>query len=168
MTALSDILAVVEIDHAANFFVSDIVLRRFNIAQVGGGRHFVAFYKASPGVLWPVGYVNQSPWEQCYLCNALSTDNVLVRQIPDEHRSIIFDEGGGVAEQLLRHSFAKVMPGSKAIWGYVGNPRAEEVDKRVGLRRIDHPYLMVAWNDDVVREEEKVELISRAIQLGAF
>jgi peptidoglycan/xylan/chitin deacetylase (PgdA/CDA1 family) len=166
---LDDLLCVVEVDDGADFLVGDLFRRRFGApAAPDYPRHFVAFYKREPFTLEPIGYVHQTPWEQCYLTGGLVVDNQLIRRMPEEHRAVIWGQGGGVAEQLLRQSFKRVTPSSKAIWGYVGDPRAEKVDLRVGFVHTGHPFLMVIWNESIVSPLEKEQLVEKAAALGPF
>lgn len=165
---LDDFLTVVEVDESALFFVGELIKRRFKTEGPTTPRHFVAFYKAGSSEYWPVGYVHHTPWEGCHLCGALVVDELLIKRMRPEHRGLIYNEHGGVAEQLLRESFRRVMDNSKAIWGHVGNERALKVDTRVGFRPTEHQYLMVIWNDEIVKEEEKAELIQKAHAIGVF
>jgi hypothetical protein len=126
----------------------------------------VAFYKPAPNTLIPVGYVHQSTWEGCHLCGGLVIDDRLYRRINPAHRKTIRD-AGGIAELLLKESFARVMPQSIAIWGYVGDKQAEQVDLRVGFRHTHHPLVMVIWNREL-DEAQKAQWIDRVVALGPF
>lgn len=166
LARLEEIVAVCEVDQA-EFFVGDLFRRRFNTsASPDYPRHFVAFYKPAPNTLIPVGYVHQSTWEGCHLCGGLVIDDRLYRRMAPSHRKAIRD-GGGIAELLLRESFARVMPQSIAIWGYVGDKQAEQVDLRVGFIHTHHPHVMVIWNRDL-DEKQKTEWINRVVALGPF
>ncbi len=163
---LEDILAVSEVDQA-EFFVGDLFKRRFNTSAAPDyPRHFVAFYKPVPNTMIPVGYVHQSTWEGCHLCGGLVIDDRLYRRMSAPHRKVIRD-AGGIAELLLKESFARVMPQSIAIWGYVGDKQAEQVDLRVGFRHTHHPLVMVIWNQDL-DEAQKAQWIERVVALGPF
>jgi len=164
--ALHEILAVSEVDQA-EFFVGDLFRRRFNTSAAPDyPRHFVAFYRPAPNTLIPVGYVHQSTWEDCHLCGGLVIDDRLYRRMNAAHRKVIRD-AGGIAELLLKESFAKVMPQSIAIWGYVGDKQAEQVDLRVGFRHTHHPHVMVIWNREL-SDAEKTDWIDRVVALGPF
>ena len=115
----------------------------------------------------PIGYVHQTPWENCYLCGGLVIDDRCYRLIPAAHRRII-REAGGIAEYLQRESFAAVCDeNTVAIWGLVGDKLAEQVDLRVGFVHTGAPYLMVVWLKSLP-EEEKAGWIQKAAALGLF
>jgi hypothetical protein len=166
-SCISDVLCVTEIANA-EFFVGDLFRRRFNTPSFPDmPRHFVAFYKIDENTMMPVGYVHQTPWENCYLCGGLVIDDRRYRLIPAAHRRII-REAGGVAEYLQRESFAAVTDDSAlAIWGIVGDKLAEQVDLRVGFVHTDAPPLMVVWLKPLP-EEEKAVWIQKAAALGMF
>ncbi|MDR2710875.1 MAG: hypothetical protein LBB65_06055 [Burkholderiales bacterium] len=164
---ISDILCVTEIANA-EFFVGNLFRRRFNTPSFPDmPRHFVAFYKIDEKTMLPVGYVHQTPWENCYLCGGLVIDDRRYRLIPAAHRRII-REAGGIAEHLQRESFAAIRDeNTLAIWGFVGDKLAEQVDLRVGFVHTDVPYLMAVWLKPLP-EEEKAALIQKAAALGGF
>ncbi|MCL2297295.1 MAG: hypothetical protein FWC38_08690 [Proteobacteria bacterium] len=163
---ISDVLCVTEIANA-EFFVGDLFRRRFNTPSFPDmPRHFVAFYKIDENTMMPVGYVHQTPWENCYLCGGLVIDDRRYRRIPSAHRRIIRD-AGGVAEYLQRESFAALEKDTLAIWGIVGDKLAEQVDLRVGFVHTDRPPLMVVWLKPLP-EEEKAAWVQKAAALGMF
>jgi hypothetical protein len=163
---VSDVLCVTEIA-SAEFFVGDLFRRRFNTPSFPDmPRHFVAFYKIDEKTMMPVGYVHQTPWEHCYLCGGLVIDDRFYRRIPAAHRRLI-REAGGIAEYLQRESFAAISKEALAIWGFVGDKLAEQVDLRVGFVHTGVPYLMAVWLKPL-SEEEKVVWIQKAAALGPF
>lgn len=165
-SCISDILCVTEIANA-EFFVGRLFRRRFNTPSFPNTpRHFVAFYKIDEKIMMPIGYVHQTPWENCYLCGGLVLDDHLYRKIPATHRRII-REAGGIAEYLQRESFAAIGKDALAIWGFVGDKLAEQVDLRVGFVHTDIPYLMVVWLK-ALTEEEKTAWVRKASALGPF
>ncbi|MCL2309290.1 MAG: hypothetical protein FWC42_03295 [Proteobacteria bacterium] len=166
-SCISDVLCVTEIANA-EFFVGDLFRRRFNTPSFPDTpRHFVAFYKSGERTMMPVGYVHQSPWECCFMCGGLVIDERFYRTIPAAHRRII-REAGGIAEHLLRESFAAVhCEETLAIWGFVGDKLAEQVDLRVGFVHSGIPHLMVVWLKSLP-EEEKTAWIRKVAALGPF
>jgi len=166
-SSISDILCVTEIANA-EFFVGDLFRRRFNTPSFPDiPRHFVAFYKTDEKTMLPIGYVHQTPWENCYLCGGLVIDDRRYRLIPAAHRRVI-REAGGIAEYLQRESFAAIRDeNTVAIWGLVGDKLAEQVDLRVGFVHTGVPYLMVVWLKSL-SEEEKAIWIQKAATLGLF
>jgi hypothetical protein len=112
-----------------------------------------------------VGYIHYTRFEDSVLCGGMVIDDRLYRRIPSDHRRLI-RAGGGIAEKMLRDSFARLRH-VPAIWGYVGDKQAEEVDSRVGFRHTSHPHVMVVWNVELP-ESEKAARLERVIALGPF
>lgn len=165
-TQLHELLQVTEVD-AASFFIHDLFCRRFNTtAAPDFPRHFIAFYRQNDHTYLPLGYVHQSAWEGCYLTGGLVIDERAYRRLPAAHRHII-RAAGGVAECLLRDSFALLGPDVIAIWGYVGDKQAEQVDLRVGFEHTEHPYLMVIWRQEL-SAAARADWYARALALGPF
>ncbi|MGH8518935.1 MAG: hypothetical protein ACREUE_15905, partial [Panacagrimonas sp.] len=161
---ISDILRVEEVTDA-EFFAGDLFRRRFLNDPPNIPKHFVAFYRASRTSYLPVGYVHYTVFEDTYLCGGMVFDERLYRRIPAPHRQLI-KAAGGIAEKMLRDTFA-MLAHAPAIWGYVGDKQAEEVDTRVGFRRTSHRHVMVVWNRDLA-EDEKQARLARVIALGPF
>jgi hypothetical protein len=159
-----DLLCVQEVA-AADFFAGELFRRKFHVPPPDFPIHFVSFYRAAPSDVRVIGYVHYSEFEDSYLCGGLVIDDRLYRRMPVAHREAI-RKGGGIAEHLLRASFAR-LGHAAAIWGYVGDTRAERVDARVGFRRTDHPYVMVCWMRDL-SDADKSARLARVIALGAF
>jgi hypothetical protein len=159
-----DLLCVQEVA-AADFFAGGLFRRKFRVPPPDFPMHFVSFYRAAPSDVRVVGYVHYSEFEDGYLCGGLVIDDRLYRRMPSAHREAIRKDGG-IAEHLLRASFAR-LGHAAAIWGYVGDSRAERVDERVGFRRTDHPYVMVCWMRDLPDADKRAR-IARVVALGAF
>jgi hypothetical protein len=162
--SIGDILRVEETT-SAEYFVGDLFRRKFGGDPPDYPKHFVAFYRAGRATYWPLGYVHYTSFEDTYLCGGMVMDDRLYRRAPNAHRKLI-KEVGGVAEFMLRETFARLAH-APAIWGYVGDKQAEEVDARVGFRHTRHPHVMVVWNHDLP-EHEKEARLERAIALGPF
>ena len=159
-----DLLCVQEVN-VADFFVGELFQRKFHAPPPDFPIHYVSFYRAAPSDIRVIGYVHYSPFEDSYLCGGLVIDDRLYRQMPASHRKAIRRDGG-IAEHLLRESFARLAHAA-AIWGYVGDTRAERVDTRVGFRRTEHPYLMVCWMREL-SDADKGARMSRVVALGPF
>ena len=162
----NEFLQVTEVDQA-ELFISKLFQRKFHCQPPDFKRHFVAFYKPDPesSQVIPVGYVHQTPYLDCHLCGGLVIDDRIYRRIPARQRRII-RESGGIAELLLRYSFSK-LGNTKAIWGYVGDKRAEKVDLRVGFIHTEVDYIMVYWKQDL-SQQEKQALLEKIIAVGPF
>jgi hypothetical protein len=163
---LSEFLQVIEIDNA-DLFVTALFQRKFHSPPPDFERHFVAFYKPDPELhaVIPVGYVHQTPYLDCHLCGGLVIDDRVYRTMPIEHRQMI-RQAGGIAELLLRDSFSKLL-NTKAIWGYVGDVKAEKVDLRVGFVHTTVKPIMVCWKQELAQQEKDV-LLAKIVEIGPF
>lgn len=162
--ALDDIVRVEE-TRSAEFWAGDLFRRRFGGEPPDYPRHFVAFYRAGRKTYRPIGYIHYTTFEDCFLCGGMVVDDRAYRRIPAHHRALI-KGAGGIAEIMLRQTFA-MLAHAPAIWGYVGDKQAEQVDIRVGFRHTGHPHVMVVWNRDIP-EAEKAERLARVVALGPF
>lgn len=164
---LEDIIQVIEVN-PAEFFVGNLFKRRFNTDTFPQEPfHFVAFSKLPNGSFLTLGYVHYYLLENSALCGGLVIDDRLYRQLPDSYRAEI-KNNGGIAELLLRDSFAKLPNNLTAIWGYVGNPQSEKVCLRVGFERTFHKHILVVWKDAELAEIERNEQIQKIISIGPF
>lgn len=163
-TSVRDIIRVEETGDA-EFYAGDLFRRRFGGDPPDYPRHYVAFYREGRARYLPVGYIHYSPFEDSYLCGGMVIDDRLYRRIAAPHRKLI-REAGGIAEIMLRETFARLAR-APAIWGYVGDKQAEEVDVRAGFRHTHHPHVMVVWNRDLP-EAERAARLERVIALGPF
>lgn len=165
--SVAEMLRVIEVDDA-EALVGALFRRRFGIDSFPAEpRHFVGFYKASDGALLPLGYVHHQIWENNSLCGGLVIDERLYRRLPAADRAQIH-AAGGIAEAMLRGSFALLDEGLVAIWAHVGNPQSEKVCLRVGYRRTATDYVMVIWRQPELSAEEKAAWIKRVEAYGPF
>ena len=163
-SSIGDILHVDEVGDA-EFYAGDLFRRRFRSDPPAYPRHFVAFYREGRTRYRSLGYVHYSPFEDTFLCGGMVIDDRAYRRIPAPHRAII-KSAGGIAELMLRTTFAR-LAAAPAIWGYVSDKQAEEVDLRAGFRHTHHPHVMVVWNRELP-EAEKAARLERVIALGPF
>ncbi len=105
-------------------------------------RHYIASADIL-GIERTIAYAHFTPLRNLYLCGGLCIDDRAYRRLPAESRSAL-KAAGGIAEQLLRHSFHDLRD-ADAIFGYVGDIRAERIDLRVGFRHTGFPHLIVYW-----------------------
>jgi hypothetical protein len=154
---------VVEVDdveaHAGELF-----RRSFHLEPPKTPRHYVARVDTDSG-LQTIGYVHYEQVDDVYLCGGMCMDERVFRRLPATRRSAL-KEAGGVAEQMLRHTFAD-LAAAKAIFGYVGDRRAERVDLRAGFEHTGLPYLIVHWPRPLARRE-RVALVERIARIGPF
>jgi hypothetical protein len=162
--SVGDILRIEE-TAGAEFYIGDLFRRRFGSDPPDFPRHYVAFYRQARARYLPVGYVHFTPFEDMYLGGGMVIDERLYRRMPAPHRKLIKD-AGGIAETMLRETLSRLSH-APAVWGYVGDKRAEEVDLRAGFRRTEHPYVVVVWNGEL-SDEEKAARLQRVIALGPF
>ena len=162
--SIDDIIRVEEVSDA-EFYAGDLFRRRLGGNPPNFPKHYVAFYRHGRTRYLPVGYVHYTAFEDTYLCGGMVIDDRLYRRISPSHRELI-KAAGGIAEIMLRQTFAR-LSAAPAIWGYVGDKQAEEVDVRVGFRHTHHPHVMVVWNCDLP-EAEKAARLERVIALGPF
>lgn len=163
---LSEFLQVIEVDNA-DLFVTALFQRKFHSPPPDFQRHFVAFYKPDlkQHPVIPIGYVHQTPYLDCHLCGGLVIDDRIYRTMPIEHRQSI-RQVGGIAELLLLDSFSKLL-NTKAIWGYVGDAKAEKVDLRVGFVHTTVKPIMVCWKQELA-QQEKDALLEQIVAIGPF
>lgn len=163
---LSEALQLTEVDNA-ELFITDLFQRKFHSPPPDFQRHFVAFYKPDPELnqIIPVGYVHQTPYLDCHLCGGLVIDDRIYRTMPSEQRQVI-RKAGGIAELLLLYSFSRLTD-TKAIWGYVGDTKAEKVDLRVGFVHTTVKPIMVFWKQQLDQQEQD-ELLKQIVAIGPF
>lgn len=163
-SSINQIVRVEEVSDA-EFYAGDLFRRGFGGNPPDYPRHYVALYRPARSRLTVIGYVHYMTFEDMYLCGGLVIDEREYRKLPEPHRKLI-KESGGIAEKLLRDTFARLAH-APAIWAYVGDRQSEKVCLRAGFRQFDHPHLMVVWNSDL-SDGEKANRIKRAIAFGPF
>jgi hypothetical protein len=92
-------------------------------------------------------------------------DDRVLRRLPPDQR-IKLKAAGGIAEQMLRYTFADLADAS-AIFGYVGDKRAERVDLRAGFQHTGIKHLIVFWPGQLSESEQRV-LVDRVAKVGPF
>ena len=163
--AIADLVDVVEMTDAdAAHAVGELFKRLFGDDLPDFPRHFVLRYVAG-GAAVPLAYAHFTPWEGCYLGGGMAFDERAYRQITAVHRARI-REAGGVTEFLLRRIRA-MLGDAIALFGHVGEPRAERVDLRAGYERTAYPHLIVCWQRDLPAKERDA-LLARAAAVGPF
>ncbi|MGE5089061.1 MAG: hypothetical protein ACM3QY_08025 [Candidatus Levyibacteriota bacterium] len=112
-----------------------------------------------------IGYVHMHPLDDMFLCGGMCMDDRVFRRLPAARRAAL-KAAGGVAEQMLRHGFAELSH-AQAIFGYVGDRRAERVDLRAGFVHTGVRYLIVHWPRPLP-EAEKAARVQRVADIGPF
>lgn len=163
--SIADLVDVVELDDAAAAReVGPLFRRLFGDALPDFPRHFVLRYVAG-GEPVPLAYAHFTPWEDCYLGGGMAFDERAYRRLPAGHRARI-RAAGGVTEFLLRRIRA-MLADAVALFGHVGEPRAERVDLRSGYERTSHPHVIVCWQR-ALPPSERDALLARVAALGPF
>ena len=162
---IADLVEVVELDDAqAAREVGALFRRVFGDELPAFPRHFVLRYLGS-GAPVPLAYAHFTPWEDCYLGGGMAFDERAYRRLPAAHRARV-RAAGGVTEFLLRGIRAKLSD-AIALFGHVGEPRAERVDLRSGYERTAHPHVIACWQRDLAPPERDA-LVARVASLGPF
>ena len=163
--AIADLVDVVELDDAAAAReVGPLFRRAFGDELPDFPRHFVLRYVAG-GEAVPLAYAHFTPWEDCYLGGGMAFDERAYRRLPAAHRARI-RAAGGVTEFLLRRIRA-MLADAIALFGHVGEPRAERVDLRAGYERTPHPHVIVCWQR-ALPPAERDALLARVAAIGPF
>ena len=164
-SAIADLVDVVERDDAtAAREVGALFRRLFGDELPDFPRHFILRYIAG-GPPVPLAYAHFTPWEGSYLGGGMAFDERAYRRLAPDHRARI-RAAGGVTEFLLRR-IRQMLPDAIALFGHVGEPRAERVDLRSGYERTRHPHLIVCWQRPLP-EAERDAILSRAAAVGPF
>ena len=163
--AIADLVDVVELDDAAAAHeVGALFERLFGHELPDFPRHFVLRYVGG-GTPVPLAYAHFTPWHGCYLGGGMAFDERVYRRMASAHRARI-RAAGGVTEFLLRRIRA-LLADAIALFGHVGEPRAERVDLRAGYERTAHPHVIVCWQRELPPSERDA-LVARVAALGSF
>lgn len=154
---------VTEIDEV-EAHAGELFRRAFRQAPPQTPHHYVARADAD-GVARTVGYVHYERVDDVYLCGGMCMDERAFRRLSPARRASL-REAGGVAEQMLRWTFADLAH-AKAIFGYVGDRRAERVDLRAGFRHTGFAHLIVYWPRPLDPSEQRI-VTERVARLGPF
>lgn len=165
--ALAGGIRVVETEDAEPL-VGELFRRRFKTDTFPPSPiHFVEVFERPDGDSIPIGYIHATMWEGGALGGGMVIDEFRYRILPPTLRQQV-REAGGLTEILLREFITLLPPGTPAVWGCVGDRRAERVDLRVGFEHTGVPHLIVYWLRTDMPLEEKAEWIRRAAALGPF
>lgn len=154
---------VIEVDDA-EAYAGELFRRCFHDHPPDFPRHFVALAEIE-GEEQTIGYVNFARMDDVYLGGGMCMDDRAFRRLSADRRTKL-KSAGGVAEQMLRYSFAHLSD-AKGIFGYVGNARAERVDLRAGFRHTGVEYLVVYWPNRLSASKKKA-LVDRVAKIGPF
>lgn len=160
------IFEVVEVADA-DFLAGALFRRRFATNDFPATpKHFVAFHRASDGALSVLGYVHFEIWKEQALGGGLVIDERAYRRLPAADRATLRAQGG-VAEAMLRQSFALLPDTLIAIWAYIGDALSEKVNRRVGFLPAGEQYIRVIWRQPLSPAEQAAWL-EQVVAYGPF
>jgi hypothetical protein len=154
---------VVEVDDVEQYAGSRF-RRCFHHPPPDAPRPFVALVDAD-GEERTIGYIHYAKLDDVYLGGGMCIDERVFRRLPNERRDHL-KQAGGIAEQMLRHTTAS-LANARAIFGYVGDKRAERVDLRAGFEHTGTEHLIVFWPRPLPVDEQRA-IVARVARVGPF
>lgn len=154
---------IAEVDDVEQY-AGELFRRCFRNPPPDAPRHFVALVDAD-GEERTIGYIHYAKFEDTYLAGGMCIDERVFRRLPADRREQL-KRAGGIAEQMLRHTFA-TLSYANAIFGYVGDKRAERVDLRAGFQHTGMKHLIVFWPRPLPIDEQRA-IVARVARLGPF
>jgi hypothetical protein len=161
--ALAGWFRIVEVDDVERY-AGALFRRCFRNPPPDAPRHFVALVDAD-GEERTIGYIHYAKLGDVYLGGGMCIDERVFRRLPTERREHL-KEAGGIAEQMLRCTTAS-LGNAKAIFGYVGDKRAERVDLRAGFEHTGTEHLIVFWPRPLPVDEQRA-IVARVARVGPF
>lgn len=163
-TGFNDRFSIIEVADAR--LLADKLFREsFGHPVPDHGRHFIAVYKWSEARKEVLGYVNFSPYRDAYRGGGMCVKRSAYRRLPGADRAEL-RKRGGIAQCLL-DSAASALKDAVALFGYVGDKTAENVDLRAGYQHTGHPHLIVRWQRDLDPSARRA-LVDEVAALGPF
>jgi hypothetical protein len=154
---------VIEVDDVESY-AGALFRRCFRTAPPDSPRHYVARVDLGDEER-TIGYIHYSRLDDVYLGGGMCIDERVLRRLPPERRARL-KAAGGITEQMLRYTCADLAD-ARAIFGYVGDKRAERVDLRAGFQHTEFERVIVFWPRKVPEIEQRT-LIERVAKLGPF
>jgi len=148
------------------FFADDFFSRSFGENVPPYGHHIVCFYRKNPSHFLPLGYINFLEYDEVILVGGGVTNGAAFKLVDENHAAEI-RETGGVLYQLLVYGFKAFADRCEAYFGYVGDPRAYEVDIQAGFEPTGHDRLVVNFHKSL-SAERKAALIAKMHAVGPF
>ena len=143
----------------------DLFRRLFHFSPPDYPRHFVAAYEPRDGDPLTLGYIHFTPHKTVYLCGGMAFDERLYRRLPAADRQALRALGG--VAHLMHERTRPALADAEAIFGYVGDLKAERVDLRSGFVHTGHKHLIVVWMRDLPPDRLQ-ELVEEIRALGPF
>jgi hypothetical protein len=143
----------------------DLFRRVFKCDPPDYPRHFVAVYEPDAGEALPLGYIHFTPHGAAYLCGGMAFDERLYRLLPAADRKALRVLGG--VAHLMHERTRPALADAEAIFGYVGDLKAERVDLRSGFVHTGHKHLIVTWLRDLA-PARRTALVEEIRAMGPF
>ena len=164
---------------SADFFAADLFLECFGSAfplprdncglpiptPPENWRQYVALYRWPDARIETVGFCNFIRYGDVYLEGGMCVKPGFYRRLPGAHWQQCKSRGG--IAQLLMEQAATELADCVAWFGYCGDARALEVDKRVGYVETSRQNLIVKWFRQVPAARQQ-ELIDSVAKIGPF
>ncbi len=143
--------------------IGDLFERSFNSSPPTFPIHFICslIHHEASVVL---GYVHHTRESRYYLGGGMCVDSRAYRRLEAPMRQAIQDLGG-IAHWMLDRS-CNFLNDREAVFGYVGDRRALNVDLRTNFQTTRHPRLIVRWLGDIPPDADA--LIDEVHALGPF
>lgn len=163
-TGFDDRFAVIEVADP-RYFADRLFRECFGHSVPNHGRHFIAFYTWPDERVEVLGYVNFTAYRNVYRGGGMCVKRGAYRRLPEADRAEL-RKRGGIAQCLLG-SAANVLKDAVALFGYVGDKTAENVDLRAGYQHTGHPHLIVRWQRELDPATRRA-LVEEVAALGPF
>lgn len=143
----------------------ELFRRLFHFPPPDYPRHFVAMYERDAGETLTLGYIHFTPHGAVYLCGGMAFDERLYRRLPAADRQALRAMGG--VAHLMHERTRPALADAEAIFGYVGDVKAERVDLRSGFVHTGHKHLIVTWLR-ALAPQRQAALVEEIRALGPF
>jgi hypothetical protein len=157
-------LRMIEVDDAEPL-AGGLFRRVFGCDPPDYPRHFVAIHEPDAGGVSTLGYIHFTPHGRVYLCGGMAFDERNYRRLPAADRNALRSLGG--VAHLMHEGTRIALNDAEAIFGYVGDLKAERVDLRSGFVHTGHKHLIVCWLRDL-SAERRAHLVEEVRALGPF
>ena len=151
---------------SGEFFVNEMFRKGFGGKAPEWGRHLVFFYRHQADLFVPLGYLNYLPHGEVLLVGGGVTNSAGFKLVSKKDSEEIYRRGG-VFYQMLVFGFEYFADDCEAYFGYVGDPRAYEVDLKAGFVQTRHEKLVANFHKPI-SQARRDELVAEMHALGAF
>jgi len=163
---LSVDIAIRRIDDDVRPIVGPLFQRLFRADPPDYPIHYVAFVTSDRLRDAPMAYCHFTALDDCYFGGGMCFDDRAFRRLTRDERRDVRDRGG-LARLTLGHAIGELTD-KLAVFGYVGDKRARDIDESLGFRDTGHPRLIVRWCRDDIAPERRTRLVDAVAELGPF